>query len=352
MTRTTSPDDLDLLLQDINKQSILSAHSKQVQQELSAMEYAPTCLLQPAGKRPRDFGLEDGWQGILHAVRINDRRASIKVTYLAAGFVFGDKGQSIQDISERTNVKTQSWCASFSEAVKDVPREVRVWHICGEPDAIYKAVELMSNAVDRYRELIGGKYKDKVVSVQQVVCGIKFVYKPPPIHKMPNSARTVYFCDKPSAYGTQKAALRRVQSDAAALEYFPAAVNFQKQHSTSELLEKLSISAPAPPPRSLHPSPSIPVTSTPTPVYQPQHRQSPQYVSYMTVYQPQYYTPEVSPYSYVPVSMFPVHSSPYPIQNVGHVPMNMSSNMFAPTQAADTYFMPAYSQKYMYPTAC
>eukprot|EP01023_Acetabularia_acetabulum_P008136 TRINITY_DN13536_c0_g1_i1.p2 TRINITY_DN13536_c0_g1~~TRINITY_DN13536_c0_g1_i1.p2 ORF type:complete len:249 (-),score=10.50 TRINITY_DN13536_c0_g1_i1:398-1144(-) len=86
---------------------------------------------------------------------------------------------------------------------------LRVFYMEGCVHNLIQALRIIVAAVNRYRELVNGKFKDQVVGVKQLVEGIYFEYKPPPIHTMPEAARTIEFQGaKPSDYGRQKAAER------------------------------------------------------------------------------------------------------------------------------------------------
>eukprot|EP01023_Acetabularia_acetabulum_P017622 TRINITY_DN1882_c1_g1_i2.p1 TRINITY_DN1882_c1_g1~~TRINITY_DN1882_c1_g1_i2.p1 ORF type:complete len:205 (-),score=30.08 TRINITY_DN1882_c1_g1_i2:611-1225(-) len=123
--------------------------------------------LRPSGPRQKDTGIEQTQQGIMHAQLATDGSVVLKVTLLAAGFVVGGKGQNIQKVCERSRARSKSW---FQEV--EGCGTLRVFYIEGRPQAVLHAVQIVIQAINRYKELIQGKYQDQVVSSGQTL-GVK-----------------------------------------------------------------------------------------------------------------------------------------------------------------------------------
>eukprot|EP01024_Parvocaulis_polyphysoides_P046758 TRINITY_DN441_c0_g1_i1.p1 TRINITY_DN441_c0_g1~~TRINITY_DN441_c0_g1_i1.p1 ORF type:complete len:319 (+),score=19.33 TRINITY_DN441_c0_g1_i1:9-965(+) len=151
--------------------------------------------LAPSGPRVNSEGTQDGHQELAYAQITSEGDVILLVTLLAAGFVVGSRGSSVQKICERSGCNIKSWNTHVPIHSQQKPKAIRVFLIQGNKFGILEAIRLISAAVDRYKLLIEGAYKDQVVAPIQVVEGIEFVYKPPPILAMPRSARTISFRD-------------------------------------------------------------------------------------------------------------------------------------------------------------
>eukprot|EP01026_Neomeris_dumetosa_P038300 TRINITY_DN3120_c0_g1_i1.p1 TRINITY_DN3120_c0_g1~~TRINITY_DN3120_c0_g1_i1.p1 ORF type:complete len:347 (-),score=29.35 TRINITY_DN3120_c0_g1_i1:996-1961(-) len=163
--------------------------------------------LKPSGPRLGDMGIDQSQQGIMCAQMASDGTVILKVSLLAAGFVVGTRGESIQRICSKSGARSKSWFTKFGQ------ESLRVFYIEGTTQAVLEAVTIIVAAINKYKQLIEGQYQDKVVSEKQVVKGITFEYKPPPIHTIPVAARTIRFGgSKPSVYGRQKAAKQARQA--------------------------------------------------------------------------------------------------------------------------------------------
>eukprot|EP01025_Chloroclados_australasicus_P014316 TRINITY_DN1670_c1_g1_i4.p2 TRINITY_DN1670_c1_g1~~TRINITY_DN1670_c1_g1_i4.p2 ORF type:complete len:348 (-),score=24.89 TRINITY_DN1670_c1_g1_i4:4484-5527(-) len=135
------------------------------------------------------FGWIEKRQGIVHAEMNAEGAVTLKITAKAAGFVLGPKGSSIRAICAKTGAFTKSWLScSYKSDENMVP--LRVYFVQGTAQAIYETVNIILAAVGRYAALIEGRLKDKKVSGEQTVEGIKFEYKPPPLTLMSRAVRT------------------------------------------------------------------------------------------------------------------------------------------------------------------
>lgn len=106
----------------------------------------------------------------------------LHVTLLASGFVIGPRGTSIRDICNRTNTDIRSWTEN------GLPRPVRVFVIAGARTAVTDALDIICQAVDRYKALCEGALAGRCVTRQQHVAGIDFMYQPPPRAAVPHAA--------------------------------------------------------------------------------------------------------------------------------------------------------------------
>eukprot|EP01025_Chloroclados_australasicus_P005237 TRINITY_DN1151_c0_g1_i2.p1 TRINITY_DN1151_c0_g1~~TRINITY_DN1151_c0_g1_i2.p1 ORF type:complete len:427 (+),score=23.17 TRINITY_DN1151_c0_g1_i2:107-1282(+) len=131
-------------------------------------------------------------QGIVYAQITEDRCVILKITLLAAGFVIGPGGKSIDRISMVTTAQTTSW--TFTQKLHDSvleEMELRAILISGSDSSILSSINIIQNAVNRYKNLVEASSPESVVDAVQVVDGIEFIYKPPPLRVMPRAARTV-----------------------------------------------------------------------------------------------------------------------------------------------------------------
>eukprot|EP01026_Neomeris_dumetosa_P073279 TRINITY_DN7523_c0_g2_i1.p1 TRINITY_DN7523_c0_g2~~TRINITY_DN7523_c0_g2_i1.p1 ORF type:complete len:310 (+),score=25.43 TRINITY_DN7523_c0_g2_i1:151-1080(+) len=164
--------------------------------------------LAPSGPRAGTEGTDDLQQEIAYAQQTPQGDVILLITLLAAGFVVGSKGSSVQKVCERSGCSIKSWNARVPIHSQQKPKAVRVFLIQGSQFGILEAIRLVVAAVNRYKLLIDGAYKDQVVPPIQTVEGIQFVYKPPPIHAMPWSARTISFKDYERQLQKQREASR------------------------------------------------------------------------------------------------------------------------------------------------
>lgn len=82
---------------------------------------------------------------------------------------------------------------------------ISIWHfdvtcVCdkGDIENMRGAIDVMTKAVVRYKELAEGKYNGVEVDKRQVIGGIEFFYQPPPKNVVPFAASLrVEYCDGP-----------------------------------------------------------------------------------------------------------------------------------------------------------
>eukprot|EP01025_Chloroclados_australasicus_P041394 TRINITY_DN4384_c0_g1_i1.p1 TRINITY_DN4384_c0_g1~~TRINITY_DN4384_c0_g1_i1.p1 ORF type:complete len:379 (+),score=15.00 TRINITY_DN4384_c0_g1_i1:295-1431(+) len=172
------------------------------------------------GPREGEEGLWEGEQKILSAV-VKDqhcRHVMLEITLLAAGFIVGSKGVSVTKIWHKTGASIRSYSS------KSTQRTTRIFNIQGTHFQVLQTISIIVEAVDRYKELVDGKYADQVVESLQEIQGITFEYCPPPIEANPLSARTLQFPGKPSEYGLQRRrqrqSLRSSTTDSPQNNYF------------------------------------------------------------------------------------------------------------------------------------
>eukprot|EP01025_Chloroclados_australasicus_P035609 TRINITY_DN3626_c0_g1_i13.p1 TRINITY_DN3626_c0_g1~~TRINITY_DN3626_c0_g1_i13.p1 ORF type:complete len:518 (+),score=54.25 TRINITY_DN3626_c0_g1_i13:31-1554(+) len=138
---------------------------------------------------------DDGWkderQGIVLAERKPDGSVLLLLTNKAAGFVVGHKGACIRAVCQKTGAFSRSWISKDNtELPVSYNMPLRYCLIGGTDNAILHTILIMISAVERYKQLVFGLTQERVVSEDQVVEGIVFKYKPPPLNLMPNAART------------------------------------------------------------------------------------------------------------------------------------------------------------------
>ena len=73
----------------------------------------------------------------------------VKVTLLAAGFIIGAGGASVRAISRRSGAEIKSWTEQNNASSSDRP--LRVFLIEGAPETTRQALEIINEAVDRYK---------------------------------------------------------------------------------------------------------------------------------------------------------------------------------------------------------
>ena len=72
----------------------------------------------------------------------------VKVTLLAAGFIIGAGGASVRAISRRSGAEIKSWTEQNNDSSG---RPLRVFLIEGAPETTRQALEIINEAVDRYK---------------------------------------------------------------------------------------------------------------------------------------------------------------------------------------------------------
>eukprot|EP01025_Chloroclados_australasicus_P013928 TRINITY_DN16526_c0_g1_i3.p4 TRINITY_DN16526_c0_g1~~TRINITY_DN16526_c0_g1_i3.p4 ORF type:complete len:365 (-),score=24.75 TRINITY_DN16526_c0_g1_i3:3310-4404(-) len=176
------------LVQEINSQSFLFLNDDDVEQ-IRERAHNPS-IYKPSGARGSEQGVSDERQGILSAQLSKDGFCVVlKITMLAAGFVVGPHGSTIRTVCELNGSKSISWCQTYGDGQLEHPLDIRVCLIKGPAPAIYRTIQIIRAAVQRYQDLVLGKCDEKVVRAEQIIEGITFVYKPPPSKAMPESAR-------------------------------------------------------------------------------------------------------------------------------------------------------------------
>ncbi|KAL4423797.1 hypothetical protein ABPG75_001098 [Micractinium tetrahymenae] len=141
--------------------------------------------VQPSGRRQSGEGCEDVEQAVVLATSTPTGGALLRITLLAAGFCIGPSGASIRDVCKASQTDIKSWTAPPDEQCN---RSCRVFRIEGPAHGVAKAVGIMCDAVDRYKELCEGKYAGQSVARIQHVSGVEFHYQPPPRSVVPFAA--------------------------------------------------------------------------------------------------------------------------------------------------------------------
>ena len=139
----------------------------------------------PSGPRRAGEGTEEEEQAVVTFERLANGGVQLRVTLLAAGFVIGAAGASVREISASTGAVVQSWSEG---AVPGCHRPTRVFRVQGQRKAVAAAVEIIHEAVERYKELCEGKRRGEFVQRQQRIRGVEFAYQPPPRSVAPHAA--------------------------------------------------------------------------------------------------------------------------------------------------------------------
>lgn len=155
-------------------------------------------------------------QGILAAhFSPSTRTAVLQITYLAAGFLIGEKGQSIRDMERITSTSIKSWKDRTVEG-RSV-RKLVIESVGGEGDGedlgdgdgtrvgmenVAKCLHIIKAAVMHYKDLCEGLYCGEYVEPVRVIEGVAFHYCPPPRKMVPYAAGiTVKASKVVDAYG-------------------------------------------------------------------------------------------------------------------------------------------------------
>eukprot|EP01024_Parvocaulis_polyphysoides_P073952 TRINITY_DN953_c1_g1_i2.p1 TRINITY_DN953_c1_g1~~TRINITY_DN953_c1_g1_i2.p1 ORF type:complete len:422 (-),score=8.54 TRINITY_DN953_c1_g1_i2:73-1338(-) len=144
------------------------------------------------GRREGEVGVSEGAQRILSCTVTNKecRAIMLQITYLAAGFIVGYKGDSIKQIWSKTGASIRS---TLMENKEEGESTTRLFHISGSCFQILRTLKIFQAAVNRYKDLVDGQKADIIVDSKQVIQGIVFQYCPPPIDASPHAARTMKF---------------------------------------------------------------------------------------------------------------------------------------------------------------
>ena len=157
--------------------------------------------------------------------------ARLRLTLLVAGFVVGPAGASVRDITRQTACDIRSHTDTYrtpGAPPSAKPRRVRTfilevglgWHGCctrpelpawglpcrppqapanaddrssppamqGKRRSVVAALQVITDAVDRYCDLCGGRFMHQAVEREQTVRGCAFFYSPPPRAAVPFAA--------------------------------------------------------------------------------------------------------------------------------------------------------------------
>lgn len=98
----------------------------------------------------------------------------------------GPAGASIRNVSQTSGTAIRSWNETYHSEGK--PRKIRRIVLEGSHESVITAVSILSEAVDRYKDLCEGKYCGKPVDRVQVIRGVEFYYSPPPRSAVPYAA--------------------------------------------------------------------------------------------------------------------------------------------------------------------
>lgn len=98
----------------------------------------------------------------------------------------GPSGASIRNVSQTSGATIRSWNETFLQDGQE--RKIRRIVIEGTHHAVINAISILSDAVDRYKDLCEGKYCGKAVDRRQIVRGVEFFYSPPPRSAVPYAA--------------------------------------------------------------------------------------------------------------------------------------------------------------------
>jgi hypothetical protein len=101
-------------------------------------------------------------------------------------FLVGPGGQSVRDISERSQTKIRSWNETFVHYGKK--RRVRQIVVEGLQENVIHALGVIKAAVARYKDLCEGNYCNQFVDPIQIIMGVEFTYSPPPRKAVPYAA--------------------------------------------------------------------------------------------------------------------------------------------------------------------
>jgi hypothetical protein len=129
--------------------------------------------------------VEEEEQAVVAVEKLPNGGVQLRVTLLAAGFVIGASGASVREISATTGAVVQSWSEG---PVAGCHRPSRVFRVQGQRRAVAAAVEIIHEAVERYKELCEGKRRGEFVQRQQRIRGCEFSYQPPPRSVAPHAA--------------------------------------------------------------------------------------------------------------------------------------------------------------------
>jgi len=149
--------------------------------ELAKSTATTTPVVQgPSGPRMPGQGVEEQEQVVVSTETDENGGVRVRVTLLAAGFVIGNAGASVREITQHTGASIRSWTQPAEYFFGGFSRPTRVFCVEGDPAAIAEATELIYAAVDRYRALCEMKKRGEFVQRSQKIKGVEFLFQPPP----------------------------------------------------------------------------------------------------------------------------------------------------------------------------
>eukprot|EP00210_Caulerpa_lentillifera_P002293 g2203.t1 len=134
------------------------------------------------GPRQTGEGTEEENQGIIDAVIIDENSLLVQMTLLVAGFVIGPSGESVRSIIAKTGATIYSYNNCFDG------KECRIFYLEGTSYQILHAMEIITGAIERYKELAEGNCNGFQVDKKQHIKGVNFYYQPPPRSAVPYAA--------------------------------------------------------------------------------------------------------------------------------------------------------------------
>eukprot|EP01024_Parvocaulis_polyphysoides_P021557 TRINITY_DN2020_c0_g4_i1.p1 TRINITY_DN2020_c0_g4~~TRINITY_DN2020_c0_g4_i1.p1 ORF type:complete len:197 (+),score=21.68 TRINITY_DN2020_c0_g4_i1:96-686(+) len=154
------------LVRNINSACDIALYQATSQQH-DLMKYN---VVLPSGPRLSYEGLHEDEQKVINAQIMGEGVVVIKVTLLAAGFVVGTKGRSIHQISSDTGASIKSWTLYYNTGENQ--KALRAFKISGSTSSILKTMQIITTAVNRYKELTEGEFTGQSVNRDQVIEGI------------------------------------------------------------------------------------------------------------------------------------------------------------------------------------
>ncbi|KAL0055988.1 hypothetical protein WJX82_006439 [Trebouxia sp. C0006] len=155
---------------------------------LSAAACDSVKWLQPSGPRILGEGIEDQEQGIMEATPTQNGGAVLRITLLAAGFVIGPNGVCVREVSRQSGADIKSWTDKHRASLDNKHRPCRNFLVQGTQKEVVLALDIICDAVDRYKALCEGRYSGQYVSKAQRVHNMEFYYQPPPRNIVPHAA--------------------------------------------------------------------------------------------------------------------------------------------------------------------
>ncbi|CAD7698722.1 unnamed protein product [Ostreobium quekettii] len=139
----------------------------------------------PSGPRKAGEGVEDVFQHIVAVEKIREGCVLVRTTLLVAGFIIGSSGMSIRGIIQKSGASITSSTVLWPPSN---PRGTREFMIVGPSESVAYALDIMYEAVDRYKKLSEGLFAGQHVERCQTIRDVQFFYQPPPRGKVPYAA--------------------------------------------------------------------------------------------------------------------------------------------------------------------